>query len=64
MTTRTGQQLTLQEAAKKAGCHTETIRRAIVRKELLAQKHPTAKGAPYLIYAVDLGAWLESRRAT
>lgn len=55
--------LSVEEAALQLGCHTETIRRAIRRKELLAHKDPVSKGPRYLIAATDLSAFLEKRKA-
>lgn len=55
--------LTVEEAAVQLGCHVETIRRAIRRKELLAQKDPVSRGPRYLIAATDLSAFVEKRRA-
>lgn len=49
-------------AAKQVGCHPETIRRAIRRKELLATRQPTARGRGFTIDVADLAAWLEKRR--
>lgn len=53
--------LTVEEAALQLGCHVETIRRAIRRKELLAKKDPVSRGPRYLIDAVDLKAFLDKR---
>ena len=54
--------LSVLEAADRAACHPETIRRAIRCKELLAQREPTKRGRGYVILASDLGAWLQKRR--
>lgn len=51
-------------AAEKAGCHPETIRRAIRNKELLATREPTKRGRGYSILATDLGAFIEKRRVS
>lgn len=58
-----GRKLTVEEAALQQGCHVETIRRAIRRKELLAIKDPLSKGPRYLIDSADLKAFLDKRRA-
>lgn len=50
------------QAAEEAGCHPETIRRAIRAKELLATREPTKRGRGYLILAADLASWLQKRR--
>lgn len=57
-----GQLLIVEKAAAKAGCSTETLRRAIRTKELLAHRHPTQRGRPFLIDSLDLAAFLEKRR--
>lgn len=49
-------------AATEAGCHPETIRRAIRAKELLATREPTKQGRGYVILAADLASWLQKRR--
>jgi excisionase family DNA binding protein len=54
--------LDVQQAARTAGCHPETIRRAIRRKELLAQREPVKRGRGFIITTADLAAWLEKRR--
>jgi len=54
--------LNVIEAAKAAGCHPETIRRAIRAKELLATREPTKRGRGFLISVTDLNAFLEKRR--
>ena len=54
--------LNVIEAAKAAGCHPETIRRAIRAKELLATREPTKRGRGFLISVTDLNAFLERRR--
>lgn len=54
--------LNVIEAAKAAGCHPETIRRAIRAKELLATREPTKRGRGFVISAADLNAFLEKRR--
>ena len=55
--------LTVEEAAVQLGCHVETIRRAIRRKELLAHKDPVSRGPRYLIAVSDLSAFVDKRRA-
>ena len=54
--------MNVTEAAKVAGCHPETIRRAIRAKELLATREPTKRGRGFVIAATDLAAFLEKRR--
>ena len=54
--------LGVTDAARQVGCHPETIRRAIRRKELLATRQPTARGRGFIISSRDLAAWLERRR--
>lgn len=58
------QGLSVVQAAERAGCHAETIRRAIRAKELLATREPTKRGRGYVILATDLGAWLQKRRTS
>jgi len=55
--------LRLDEAAdaNHANCHRETLRRAIMRGELLAKRHPTKRGHPLLIDPVDLASFLAKR---
>jgi excisionase family DNA binding protein len=55
--------LTVEEAALSLGCHVETIRRAIRRRELLAQKDPVSRGPRYLIDPADLRAFVDKRKA-
>ena len=55
--------LSVEEAAIKLGCHPESLRRAIRRRELLAHKEPLSRGPRYLIDPVDLAAFLEKRRS-
>jgi excisionase family DNA binding protein len=57
-----GRVFTVKQAAGHAGCHPETIRRAIRRRELLATKEPTKRGRGYVILPHDLNSWLEKRR--
>jgi len=54
--------MTVEQAAQTAGCHPETIRRAIRRHELLAQREPVKRGRGYVILAADLAAFMEKRR--
>lgn len=50
-------------AAAKVGCHPETLRRAIRRKELLATRAPFSRGKRgYVIRVDDLAAFVEKRR--
>jgi excisionase family DNA binding protein len=57
-----GRTFTVAAAATKAGCHPETIRRAIRAKELLATREPTKRGRGYVILAADLHSFIEKRR--
>jgi excisionase family DNA binding protein len=50
------------QAAAAAGCHPETIRRAIRSKELLATREPTKRGRGFVIDPQDLKTFLEKRR--
>lgn len=52
----------VQAAALAAGCHPETIRRAIRAKELLATREPTKRGRGYVITSADLHSFMEKRR--
>jgi len=54
--------LSVKQAAELAGCHQETIRRAIRSKELLATRSPVGVGRSYTILDTDLAAFLEKRR--
>jgi hypothetical protein len=54
--------LDVEQAAKVAECHPETIRRAIRRKELLATREPTKRGRGYVILVADLANFMEKRR--
>lgn len=54
--------LTVEQAAEKAGCHPETIRRAIRARELLATREPTKRGRGYVVLLSDLAAFIEKRR--
>ena len=56
--------LDVAQAARAAGCHPETIRRAIRAKELLATREPVKRGRGFVITATDLAAWLEKRRVS
>lgn len=53
---------TVDEAALQAGCHPETIRRAIRTRELLATREPTKPGRGYIVLAADLFSFIEKRR--
>lgn len=53
--------MSVEEAAVTAGCHPETIRRAIRAKELLATREAVKRGRGYVILAADLKAFLEKR---
>jgi excisionase family DNA binding protein len=55
-------QLSVVQAAVTAGCHPETIRRAIRRKELLATREATKRGRGYVITPADLHSFMEKRR--
>jgi excisionase family DNA binding protein len=57
-----GRRLSVEQAAETAGCHPETIRRAIRRRELLATREPTKRGRGYVILAADLATFIEKRR--
>jgi len=54
--------MSVTQAAEAAGCHPETIRRAIRAKELLATREPTRRGRGYVILVSDLASFLEKRR--
>ena len=54
--------LTVEQAAQRAGCHPETIRRAIRRRELLATREPTKRGRGYVVLLTDLADFIEKRR--
>lgn len=56
------QKFDVAAAAVKAGCHPETIRRAIRKHELLATREPTKRGRGYVILSADLGSFMEKRR--
>lgn len=55
-------QLTVAQAAATAGCHPETIRRAIRSRQLLATREPVKRGHGYIILAADLAHFIEKRR--
>jgi len=57
-----GRRFDVNGAAGVAGCHPETIRRAIRRRELLATREPTKRGRGYVILAADLFSFMEKRR--
>ncbi len=48
--------------AAQLGCSMDTMRRAVATKELLAYRHPTARGRPYMATAEDVNAFLIKRR--
>lgn len=54
----------LKHWAAELGCSVETLRRAIRRKELLAQIDPVSKGPQYVATAADIQAFLEKRRTS
>lgn len=60
----TDRKLSVEQAAATVGCHPETIRRAIRRRELLATKEPTKRGRGYVILAADLASFMEKRRVS
>lgn len=64
MTSLTGPQreMTTEEWAQELGCHPETLRRAIRRRQLLAHKRPLSVGPVYVISAADMASFLEKRR--
>lgn len=49
--------------ASELGCSMDTLRRAVALKELLAYRHPTARGRPYMATAEDVRTFLEKRRS-
>ena len=55
-------ELTVLQAADTLGVTTETVRRAIRSRELLAHHDPFSRGYRYLINAADLAAFIEKRR--
>lgn len=57
-----GKGLSVREAALRAKCHEETLRRWIRRGELLAKREPLGVGRRMLIDPMDLAAFLEKRR--
>ena len=54
---------TLDYWASELGCSKMTLIRAAKQKELLAYRHPTARGRPLMARATDVAAFLERRRA-
>lgn len=52
-----------EEWASDLACSSETILRAIRRRELLAHRHPTKRGRPWLIAARDINHWLDGKRS-
>lgn len=57
-----GRAKTLLFWASELGCSVDTLYRAARRKELLAWRHPTARGRPYMARAEDVAHFLERRR--
>jgi excisionase family DNA binding protein len=53
---------TVKEWAEYLGCHPETLRVAIRRKQLLATIRPLSLGPEYEITPEDMQAFLEKRR--
>jgi len=58
-----GRSKSLAYWAAELGCSMDTLRRAVNTKELLAYRHPTARGRPYMARAEDVSAFLERRRS-
>ena len=48
--------------ASELGCSVITLQRAVANKELLAYRHPTQRGRPWMATATDIAAFLERRR--
>lgn len=64
MTEKTdGRAKSLSFWASELGCSMDTLRRAVQTKELLAYRHPTARGRPFMARAEDVSAFLERRRS-
>lgn len=57
----TDRRFSVTEAAARAGCHPETIRRAIRSDELPAVKNRLSAGAPFVIADSDLRAFIKAR---
>lgn len=55
--------LTIGEAAERADCHSETIRRAVRSGELPAHQDRLKSGHPYMIAVDDLERFIEARRS-
>jgi hypothetical protein len=53
---------TTKEWAEELGCHPETLRRAIRKRQLLAVKDPLSLGQTYIVTPADMLAFLEKRR--
>jgi len=62
-TSEPGRAQTLSYWAAELGCHVETLRRAVHARELLAYRHPTARGRPLMARAADVASFLEKRRS-
>ncbi len=64
MTKPTGRVMTVAEWAMELGCHPETLRVAIRRRQLLATIDPLRRGRPYVITAADMKSFLDKRRTS
>ena len=49
--------------AAELGCSVITLHRAVHAKELLAYRHPTQRGRPWMARAEDVQTFLERRRS-
>lgn len=56
-------QLSVEQAAKLASVHPETIRRALRTGELKASKNRLAPGSPYVIALAELRGFIAKRTA-
>lgn len=52
----------IEQAAKRHGIHTETLRRALARKELKARKDRLHTGHPLIFDEAELDRWVETRQ--
>lgn len=59
----TERQLTVEQAAERADCHPETIRRSIRRGELKASRNRLKSGSPYLLNLGEVKAFIARRTA-